>query len=203
MAFDILLNKKVFHLDKDKLPCLIQYKEKTGGSQFSVTLIADLFLRGSKILFLTAYDYAKDNFFQQIAGAESKTICVENEDDLKRAAKFQAIIIKSGKEDLFLQALKTLPDINERIIFIKNIEIFNQEIINSSLEMGKIILSGDIDKCLDKKQIIGKLYKTIIAFSKPDITFPIEIPELEKYSGYFWNESRKGIVEIKIIKNPH
>ena len=62
MADTISLNNEVYHIGEDGLPCLIHYAPKTGGSYFSVAMVADLFLRGSKILFLTAYPMAKDNF---------------------------------------------------------------------------------------------------------------------------------------------
>ena len=100
MAYDILLNKEVFHLNEDGLPCLVHYKEKQGGSRFTVTLIADLLLHGSKILFFTAYPYAKDNFYEQTKGMESKIFFAEKKEDLVGAEKYQVIILKSGDGEL-------------------------------------------------------------------------------------------------------
>jgi len=78
MADKILLNNEVYHIGEDGLPCLIHYAPKAGGSHFSVTMVADLFLSGSKILFLTAYPMAKDNFFQQIKGHHSDILNVSS-----------------------------------------------------------------------------------------------------------------------------
>src|SRR3989339_1582346 len=115
MTHKILLDDEVFHFSEDGLPCLVHYKEKQGGSQFTVTLVADLFLQGSKILFLTAYPYAKDNFFEQTKGMESKIFFVENKEMLAEAQNYQAIILKSGDGDLYIEALKALPDLSERV----------------------------------------------------------------------------------------
>ena len=77
-------------------------------------------------------------------------------------------------------------------------EVFDDEVIAASLKLSKIILSGDIDKCAMKEQICEKQFKTIIAFSKPDIKIPIDVPELEKYSGYLRSEVKEGIVKVEM-----
>lgn len=198
MAYKILLNSKEFHLNENNLPCLIHYKEKQGGSQFTVTLVANLFLQGSKILFLTAYPYAKDNFFEQTKGMESKIFFVENKEKLSEAQNYQAIILKSGDSKLYLEALKTLPDLSERIILIKNFEIFDQNILDSSIKFEKIILSGDIDKSIAKKQISDKTYKTTITFSEPEIPLSFKTPVLEKYVGYLKTADQEGFIKLEI-----
>jgi len=198
MAYNILFNKEVFHFNEDGLPCLVHYKEKTGGSQFTVTLIADLFLQGSKILFLTAYPYAKDNFYEQTSGMESKIFFVEKKEELAEAQNYQAIILKSGDGDLYLEALKNLPDLSKRVILIKNFEIFDQNILDSSIMLEKIILSGDIDKSVAKKQIGDKLYKTAILFSNPETALPFKAPELNKYMGYLKTADEEGLVQLEM-----
>lgn len=198
MAYKILLNKEEFHFNEDCLPCLVHYKEKMGGSQFTVTLVADLFLRGSKILFLTAYPYAKDNFFEQTKGTESKIFLAEKKEDLVGAEKHQAIILKSGDGDLFMEALQTLEDINDRVVLVKNFEVFEKNILDSSMLLKKIILSGDIDKSMAKKEICDKLYKTTILFSNPETALPFKAPELSKYTGYLKTANKEGLVQLEI-----
>jgi len=194
MIDNILLDDEEYHFSENELPCLIIYKEKSGGSHLTITLIADLFLRGSKILFLTAYPMAKDNFLQQIKNKENQITYIKKEKDLINAERSQAIILKSGEEKLYLNAIKKISDIHERIILIKNIEIFSDKLINQSLKMKKIILSGDIDACHNKKQISNKTYKTIIAFSQPKTKLPISIPQLKKYQGHLSNNNKKGLI---------
>lgn len=198
MAYDILFNKEVFHFTENGLPCLVHYKNKTGGSHFTVTLVADLFLQGSKILFLTAYPMAKDNFLEQVKGKEKDIIFIEEISDLKNSENHQAIILKSGDEKLYLDAIKVIPDINERIVLVKNFEIFTEETIEKTLQMKKIILSGDIDKSPSKKQISDKLYQTTISFSQPDTAVDFKTPILEKYTGYLKTTDKEGFVQIKM-----
>lgn len=196
MTDTMLLNNEVYHLTKDVLPCLIHYVPKAGGSHFSVTMIADLFFQGSKILSFTAYSSAKDNFLQQIKGGELKTAFITDESQLNTDT--QAIIIESGNEKLFLSALKKLDDINERVVLVKNMEVFSDAVFDSCLKLQKIILSGNLDECPMKKQISDKQYKTIVLFSKPETTLKVEPPTLEKYTGYLWSNGNEGLVSIKM-----
>jgi hypothetical protein len=198
MGHSILLNNEEFHFDENCLPCLVHYKEKQGGSHFTVTLVADLFLQGSKILFLTAYPMAKDNFFEQTRGKEDKIFFVETEDDLEKAEEYQAVILKSGDGNLYLKSLKLLADLNERIVLVKNFEVFDKNILDESLKLEKIILSGDIDKSLSKKQISGKFYKTTISFSQPETFVNFQTPALEKYVGYLKTVDKEGLVKLKV-----
>jgi len=196
MADQLLLNNEDYHIGEDGLPCLIHYAPKTGGSHFSVAMVADLFLRGSKILFLTAYPMAKDNFLQQIKGEESKTAFITDEGQLNTNA--QAIILESGNEELFLKAVEKLDDLNERVVLVKNMEIFSDAVFDSCLKLQKIILSGDLDKCSAKKQISSKQYKTIVLFSKSATPLKVEPPELEKYKGYLWSDGKEGLVSVRM-----
>jgi hypothetical protein len=198
MVYEIQLNKEIFHLNEDGLPCLVHYKAKMGGSQFTVTLIADLFLQGSKVLFLTAYPMAKDNFLEQTKGMESKIFFVEKKEDLAEAQKYQAIILKSGDGSLYLEALKSLTDLKDRVILVKNFEMFDQNVLDSSIMLEKIIFSGDIDKSVAKKQISSKLYKTIIMFSESETPLPVQVPSLEKYTGYLKTANKEGLVKLKM-----
>jgi hypothetical protein len=198
VAYKILLNDEGFHLGEDGLPCLVHYKEKQGGSQLTVTLVADLFLQGSKILFVTAYPMAKDNFFEQTKGMESKIFFAEHKEMLTEAQNYQAIILKSGDGDLYVEALKTLPDLSERVVLVKNFEIFDQNILDSSIKLEKIILSGDIDKSIAKKQISDKLYKTTITFSEPETPLSFKTPVLDKYIGYLKTADKEGLVKLEM-----
>ncbi len=198
MVNEIILNDKVYHIGENNLPCLITYGEKAGGSHLSVTMVADLFLRGTKILFLTAYPMAKDNFFQQIKGAKSKIAYITDEAQLNTGA--QAIILESGNEQLYFKAVEKLDDLNERVVLIKNMEVFSDAVFDSCLKLQKIILSGDIDKCSAKKQISEKQFKTTVIFTKPKIKLLFEPPTLKKYTGYLWSDDTEGLVYSSALK---
>lgn len=195
MADQILINDRIYRVKENDLPCLITYTEKSGGSHFSISMLVDLFLQGQKILFLTAYPMAKDNFFEQIKGHENKTYYITVEQQLDE--KNQAIILESGNETLFLQALKKLDDLDERIILVKNMEVFSQAVFDACLDKQKIILSGNIDKCLAKQQIAAQKFNTIVAFSQPEINLDLDLPPLEKYTGYWQGREINGQAKLK------
>ncbi|MCX6785129.1 MAG: hypothetical protein NTV81_04375 [Candidatus Komeilibacteria bacterium] len=196
MLDQILLNNEEYYITEGGLPCLITYAEKAGGSHFSITMVADLFLRGSRILFLTAYPMAKENFLKQTKGNESKTTYITDANQLNTNS--QAIILESGNEKLFLEAVNKLTDINERVVFIKNMEVFSDAVFDVCLKLPKLILSGDIDKCFAKKQISEKLFNTTVIFTKPEVKLTYEPPVLEKYTGYLWSGGAEGLVTVKM-----
>lgn len=187
MTNKLLLNNKKYSLKKSCLPCFITYKEKTGGSQISISIIADLFLNGSKILFITAYPAGKDNFIEQIGIHKSDVSYVNDIKELD--SKNPAIIIESGNEFLFLEALEKLDDIEDRIIFVKNIETFSDSLLQKCLQFKKIIISGDINNNLLKDKNI----KSIITFNE-SLELDFKIPKLPKYKGYFHSEGDVGFI---------
>ncbi len=197
MTDKILLNKQPFEISEDDLPCLITYGGHMGGSQLSIGLVVSLFLQGSKILFLTAYPMAKENFLNQINFDQSKICFIDNISDLGKAAKNQVIILESGNEPLFLEAIKFLPDLSERVVLVKNIEVFSEKFLNECFGLEKIILSGDIDICVAKDKILKKKLKTIIAFNQPKTSISLMVPILDKWTGYLKNENKSGIIEIQ------
>lgn len=197
MADKIFLNKQAINFNESDLPCLITYADKTGGSHFSITLVVDLFLKGSKILFLTAYPMAKDNFLKQIGQDHSKVASVTSVEALEKVKDSQVIILESGNEALFHEAVKMLPDLKERIILVKNMEVFGKAVFDICLNLEKIILSGNIDMCADKERVSKKDFRTIIAFSKPEISLPIDVPALEKYTGFLLGDHKMGVVGIQ------
>ena len=197
MADKIFFNKQAINFTEGDLPCLITYADKTGGSHFSITLVVNLFLNGSKILFLTAYPMAKDNFLQQIGEDHSKIAIVSSIEELEKAKNTQVIILESGNEALFNEAVKILPDLKERIVLVKNMEVFSKAVSDTCLNLEKVILSGNIDMCADKEKISKKDFKTIVTFSKPEIALPIEVPALEKYTGFLLGKNKMGVVVVQ------
>lgn len=192
MADKILLNGEFWNPKEGNLPCLITYAEKSGGSHFSIVLLANLFLSGSKVLLFTAFPMAKDNFIGQIKGGGQSVSIVTNEDEIN--SNSQVIIVESGNQELFLKVIESLDDIDSRVVLVKNIELFNSYTVEACLKLEKVIISGDIDLCASNKKIMDKQFNTIVIFSNPKTTLPFDVPELEKYKGYIWSTETKGIV---------
>jgi hypothetical protein len=194
MSYKIFLNDTAFAMTTKDVPCLITYRDKSGGSQLSISLIADMFLRGEKILFITAFSPGKENFFEQVKSNEEKISFLEKIEDLNQAAP--AIVLASGNEKLLLECLEKLSDLGERTIFIKNIETFSAELFKKLHGRKNIILSGDLDRCADKELITGNEFATIIAFSQPETPLPITVPPQEKYSAFFQGRDRAGVMRL-------
>jgi hypothetical protein len=198
MINKILLNEEIYEVNEGDLPYLITYKEGMGGSHLSIVLTAQLFSQGSKILFLTAYPMAKDKFLEQTGEDHSNIVFVDSVSALEQAKNFQVVILEGDREDLFIEAMQTLTDLDERIVLVKNIEKFSDKVFDSCLDLKKIILSGNIDECVAKEKIRQKSYKNIIAFNQPNTILPITVPILEKWSGYLSSESRKGVIKVLV-----
>jgi hypothetical protein len=194
----ILLNNEDYKVTEQDLPYLVIYGDKSGGSHFTVTLMADLFRSGSKILFFTAFPMAKDNFLEQVGGSNSKIAFVNSAEELESYKDSEAIILNSGDEDLFVEALKSLSGINERVVLVKNIEAFSAKVFDSCLNLEKVVLSGHIDACVAKDKIMEKKYNSMVVFTKPEITLQIGVPELEKWTAYLSTQSKTGIIRVEM-----
>ena len=194
MADQITLNNKEIKFTQNDLLGLILYQPKVGGSHFTMTVVANLLLRGSKILMLSAYPMARDNIIQQLKDSNIKTDYIININQVN--ANAQAIILESGNESLFLKTIEGLKDIKERVVLIKNFEVFSFKIVEACLNLDKVILSGDIEKSQEKDLILAKQYKTYVVFSNPSVKLPFITPVLEKYSGYLYSNERQGLVRV-------
>lgn len=197
MIENILLNKESYKITESDLPCLVTYQEGMGGSHLSILLTAQLFSAGSKVLFFTAYNMAKEEFVKQIGEKQKDLVYIESISDLEESLNAKCIIIKSGDQDLFIESIKKIPHLAERIVFIKNIETLNEIATETSLSLEKIIFSGDLDKCNFKELILKKNFKTVIAFNQPKVKVPFSVPLLGKYQSFLCSENKKGIIEIK------
>lgn len=193
----LYFNEKEFQPTEELLPCLILYREKLGGSYFSVKLLAELYNSGSKVIFFSAYPAATDEFLK-LVDDESEVKIVSTEDELKESEAYQAILIQSGNEALFNKALDQLNDVESRIVFIKNFEKF-PEAVHDSLDLKNLVVSGDIDRSGVSEQVAAKAFNTKILFSKPAVDLGIEVPDLAKYEGYMeMIGGKQGRVQISM-----
>lgn len=196
MPDTVSINNELYRMQASDLPCLVTYGEKMGGSHLSIVLLADLFFQGYKVLLLTAYQAGKEKFLEQTGDDYVDIKFLNNKEDFQDAGQFRAIVLDSGNESLLFDAIELLPDFNERIILIKNIEKFSEALFDAIIDFGKVILSGNLDECVAKEKISQKYFSTIIAFNQPVTPLSIQIPELEKWTGYFWSGDRTGIITV-------
>lgn len=191
----ILLNNKEVQFNPTYLPCLIHGADHAGASLFTVTMMADLFRQGEKIIFISGYHMARDEFLSQTQ-AEGDMIYLENEIQIQGAANKKVIFLQKDNIGIFSSLVSSLPDLVERIILIKNIDLFDQSIFDYVKDHPKLILSGDIDRCVYKEEVLKITFKTTIFFSIPQTSVGITIPELQKYHGHFKGVHESGEVRI-------
>jgi len=187
-------NKK-HHFTEADLPSLIHYKAKTWWSNYSMKLMANLALRWSKAVILTWYPEAKEQFYQDTKTLVEQTATVHTLDEAKENENKQIIIIHGNDEKLCLEVIKSLKDIDERVIFIKNIDIFNMPLFNECLQRSKLILSGNLDFCPAKQIILGKKFASILLFAQPEIDLPYTFVPGELYTWYIRSKNIKWYVK--------
>lgn len=139
------LNTNQFEFNQAYLPCLIHWVEKSGTSYFSVSLIENLILQNSKVIFFTAFSMAKEQLIDNIW--LDKLFKINIEADITKIPNNKSIIIQSGNLDLLEKVIQKNDNLQDYIIFIKNIEEYNNTVIKQIKNNPKIILSGNLDAC--------------------------------------------------------
>lgn len=196
MVKKILLNNNDFRFKRTDLPCLIHGREHSGSSLLTVVLVAKLYKERCKILFISGYEMARQEFINQIK--EKQNIFYFDEESItKDAVNSQVVFIK--KENIYLleKINLSLADIKERVVLIKNIDLFDESVYSPFRKHKSLILSGDLDNCCFAKDIVQKKFKSCIFFSQPELIKDKKIPELNKYEAYFTSVAKSaGVVKI-------
>lgn len=186
---------KGHHFSEANLPTLIHYKAKEWGSHYSMDLIANLVLQWSKALIVTWYSAAKEKFHDDTTILSEQIVIVNNLQDLQKYKDTQVIIIHDADEKLCLEAIMTLPDIKDRIIFIKNMDLFHKQLLTTCLTYNKLLFSWDLDACVVKGNLSKKKYNSTILFSQPKIKLPYTFVPLEKYVWYIRSKNTEWYVK--------
>jgi hypothetical protein len=198
MLKKLLLNKKEFHVTVEDLPILIHGKNMTGSSLFTVSLVADLYNQGSKIFFLSGYHMARDEFLEQTNNLCNGIFLTSNTETIPEVQKKRIIFIRKEDPDWFIKVVQVLSDIEERVILVKNIDLFPEEVFDAVVNKSKLIISGDIDKCSYRDKLISKSYSTKILFSKPKVDLGVTLPFLKQYEGYLSSKNETGVVSLQM-----
>ncbi len=179
---NILLDDKKVDFSLNDLPILVSGAEKSGSSFFTVCLLANFLKNGHKVILFSAHPAAKEEFRNQIGT------------DLSNA-----IIIDSESEDDFINTIKTIPDLPERIILIKNIDSYSQKLFEAVKDNNLVIFSGDLDKCQFADDLLKKSFASKIFFSYSEKN-PIEkLKLLPKYSGMIVGGKYNGVVRLEVF----
>jgi endo-1,4-beta-mannosidase len=175
----ILFNEKEFDFTDDNFPVLINGEDKSGASLYTITLSANLFSQHLKILYLCGYQHAEEEFKRQVGGDFDKNYAVFYTKE--QISEFKRFLGNLGAE--------------ERVIILKNIELFGEDIFDLISGRNKLIISGDINKCNFKNKILNKKFNTKIFFSPLDVVIP---SMLKKYDAFFVWDGLKGITKVRL-----
>ncbi len=190
----ILLGDQILNLSKTDLPMLIHGADGTGASLFSISAVANLYAQGHKLLFTSGFHMARDEFREQ-TGITDEAILVEEASDIERAHTKRIVFVPRERADLFDKLAATLPDIAERIVFLKNFDLFDESHFAAVEKMENLVLAGDLDKCTYKDRVLGKSWQARIYFS-PVENDDTPLPELPKYHGWLASAAHNGVVSL-------
>lgn len=176
------------------LPILISGKEGSGASYFSICLIADFLRRGHKILFFSAFPAAKIDFMNQMSTMDRESAEFINKGDPIKGRR--TIVLDSGEEADILEEVKRVPDLEERIIFFKNMDKYGPELYKIFGNSRRLIISGNIDECSFADEVAKKDFSTVVFFSSPKKYVLEDFMDLKKYQGIIKGPSHNGTVEV-------
>lgn len=170
----LLDGKEVTSLETESLPMLIHGKEGSGASLYTICLAVKWFIQGNEVLFLCGYPMAEEEFDREVGREHEK-------------AKFYT------KENVnkFVEALKSASD--NTIIFIKNVELFDDSLFTAIESTNNIVVSGDVEKSTIKNKILAKSFITEIYFSPLEGKKPMST---RKYQGYVVSDEYRGITSL-------
>lgn len=197
MVKKILLNNNLYDFSLNDLPCFIHGRENAGSSLFTMSLLANLEAQGNKLLSITAYPMAREEFIAQTVN-ENDVALIESVSKQQADLKKRALFVKNENVNIFIELAKSLPDIEERIILLKNIDILDKNIFDAIKNKTNIILSGDIDNCYFSDELLKIHFKTKIVFSAPQKNIGKGTPILPKYTGYLVSQSVEGEVKLAL-----
>ncbi len=196
MVKNILLNGTEIHFNISDFPCLIHSVDHAGASLFTVTMMADLYRQSNKILFVSGYHMARDEFISQ-TNVSHEIIHLQNEEQFPEAVSKKVVFIQKENISLLQSFVKILPDFNERVVLLKNFDLFDESVFRSLMSSQNLVLSGDLDKCLYTEEIIKIPFKTKIFYSIPQTPLKDSIPLMEKYQGYIQQDKRSGFISLQ------
>lgn len=183
--------KEEIKITKGDLPILVHGIDHSGASLLSITIAALFHKVGNKLLIFTAYPMAKEEFLKQVEDSEN-VFLIEGEKDIEKASDFKTIFVQSGDVDLFIKTIYNLQDINDRVIFVKNIETIDVSIFDL-IRSYSFMVSGDFELNPINKDFVSFNYNTKILFSSISNE---KILPLEKYQALLKNKSEEKIISL-------
>lgn len=137
---------------------------------------------------------AREELLHQIWTNE---VCdVVQESDIDSISDNKSIIVQSGNKELRQKVISKLANKQDYVIFVKNIEVYDNSLFKSIGMQQKLILSWNVDACDYKEKIIQKNRDSKIVFTPLEL-LAAKIPNLEKYESYFISKHQNGILRME------
>ena len=137
---------------------------------------------------------ARDELLNQTE-ASGDCVIAEINTELSTIEAKPIIFVRRETPQLFTQLVDQLKDVSNRVVFIKNIELFDESVYDSVAAMPNIIISGNIDACPYGDKLLSRSWKTSVYFSQPSCSNDV-LPDLPKYNGYFKRGTEVGLVSL-------
>lgn len=167
--------REVTKLENGSLPMIIHGKEGSGASLYTICLAAKWFTQGNEVLFLCGYPMAEEEFEREV-GITHENAKFYTKDNVKQ----------------FISAIKSVSD--NTVIFVKNIELFDDNLLSLIDSKHNIAISGDIENSRFKSKLLTKTFTTEIYFSPLD--GKNKLPT-QKYEGCIISGKYKGITKLQ------
>lgn len=191
----ILLNNQAFQFTNKHLPLLISGGHGAGSSLFTIHVMRQLVQAGEKILFFTALPAAKEDFKNLLS--EDELLETEFVENGERIEGKRIIVLMSGEESAFLNAMEQISDSDQRILLVKNMDRFSSKLFDVVKSKKKLVLSGDLDETSFNDQLHDVDFGAKVFFSNPS-KWPLDsFPSMEKYSGYMTSKDDNGVIGLK------
>lgn len=195
MRWTPLLDNQPYSFTSEDLPALIHGEQGSGASLFTITLLSELYRQGEPMLFLSEGDAAKNELLEQIDNPDM--ISLSDQAQVENAQEHQIIHVTKEHELLLPHLLENLPDKMERVVLIKNMEVFSSDTIALFYRHPLVIFSGDLNKSPDKESLLQLKFNAKFFFSPLYDDLRLTLPPLEKYQGYFLGRISQGIVSLQ------
>lgn len=169
----ILNDKEVPELVTESLPMLIHGQEGSGASMYTIALAAKWYEQGYNVLFLCGYEMAEEEFIKLVGQSNGQFFTKERQDDFKKLLN---------------------EPVDKRVVVVKNIELFGEDIIDLVSILDKVIISGDLNQSAFKDKILAVEYVTKFYFSEIE---GISLPDLKKYEGFVIANNFEGVTKLQ------
>jgi len=188
----LLLNSQPFRPSKDLMPMALHYMEGEGGSLCSVLIISSLLQQGEKALFFTAYPMAKDLLMDDLEGSDVTVCMASSLEELDDSA--DCIIVESGNVDLCITILGMLASQEDRIVFLKNVELYPSSLLKASITYPLYLLSGDLTSVpLNKDD-----FSSVVLFSPLAVLRDEPLLELSTYHARLFSTTASGDLSVSL-----